>query len=418
MSLRKNTLWNLAGSGLPVLAAIAFIPYCLNQLGSEAFGILTLIWALIGYFSLFDFGVGRALTYEIGRLDPAKATPEIALVMRAGLLLTLLTGLLGGVVMWFLAPYLAGSWLNISPAFQDDAQQAFEVVALGMVVTTMASGLRGAQEGLEQFHLSSINKMLLGFCTFSLPALAIYLQGPSLTLIVLYLVVARCVILALNAIQLRGYLCLSRGGSVVSKFRSLYSFGAWVTVSGVIGPLMVYGDRFFVSAAVGANLLPLYAIPQEGLQRLLLIPGSFCGALLPRLSGLDADDRKRLFLASYRRLALAMLCVCGVAALLAYPVLSVWLSPDFASEAIPLVLILVVGIWINSVAMVPFTFLHATGNARLTAIFHLLELGAYILSLFYLVQVFGLIGAALAWVLRVALDWVLLHWAVMAEVRE
>lgn len=417
MSLRKNTLWNLAGSGLPVLAAVAFIPYCLNQLGSEAFGILTLIWALIGYFSLFDFGVGRALTCEIGRLDPVKEKATVASVMQAGLVLTLLTGFLGAIVMWFLAPVLSGSWLNISPVFQSDAQQAFEVVALGMVVTTMASGLRGAQEGLEQFRTSNINKMLLGFCTFSLPALAIYLEGPNLTLIVLYLVLARCLILALNAFQLRGFLCWGGSGSMVHRFKSLYSFGAWVTLSGVIGPLMVYGDRFFVSAAVGANLLPLYAIPQEGLQRLLLIPGAFCGALLPRLSGLDDTDRRMLFLNSYRRLARSMLGICGLAALLAYPVLSVWLTPDFATEAIPLVLILVVGIWVNSVAMVPFTFLHATGNARLTALFHLLELGVYILALFYLVHLFGLIGAALAWVLRVTIDWALLHWAVMAEVR-
>lgn len=417
MSLRKNTLWNLAGSGLPVLAAIAFIPYCLNQLGSEAFGILTLIWALIGYFSLFDFGVGRALTCEIGKLNPETDAAAVASVMRAGLLLTLLTGLLGAAMMGFLAPYLAGSWLNISPTFQHDAQQAFEVAALGMVATTMASGLRGAQEGLEQFRVSNINKMLMGFCTFSLPALAIYLQGPNLTRIVLYLVLARCVILGLNAFQLRAFLCCSGSGSIVRRFKSLYSFGAWVTVSGVIGPLMVYGDRFFVSAAVGANLLPVYAIPQEGLQRLLLIPGAFCGALLPRLSGLADADRRVLFLSSYRRLARGMLAICGVAALLAYPVLSVWLTPDFASEAIPLVLILVVGIWVNSVAMVPFTFLHATGNARLTALFHLLELGIYILGLFYLVHLFGLIGAALAWVLRVTIDWALLHGAVMAEVR-
>lgn len=418
MSLRKNTLWNLGGSGLPVLAAIAFIPYCLNQLGNEAFGILTLIWALIGYFSLFDFGIGRALTCEISKLNPDTEAAAIASVMRAGLLLTLLTGLLGAGVMWFLAPYLAGSWLNISPAFQHDAQQAFEVAALGMVATTMASGLRGAQEGLEQFRVSNVNKVLMGFCTFSLPALAIYLQGPNLTLIVLYLVLARCVILSLNAFQLRAFLCCSGSGSIMRRFKSLYSFGAWVTVSGVIGPLMVYGDRFFVSAAVGANLLPLYAIPQEGLQRLLLIPGAFCGALLPRLSGLEDAERRVLFLSSYRRLAYGMLGICGVAALLAYPVLSVWLSPDFATEAIPLVLILVLGIWINSVAMVPFTFLHATGNARLTALFHLLELGIYILCLFYLVHLFGLIGAALVWVLRVTIDWMLLHWAVMKELRE
>ena len=108
-----------------------------------------------------------------------------------------------------------------------------------------------------------------------------------------------------------------------------------------------------------------------------------------------------------------MLAVCVIGALLAHPALSIWLSPDFASESIHLVLILIVGIWINSVAMVPFTLLHAMGNARLTAIFHMLELVIYVVSLFYLVHALGLLGAAVAWVMRVALDWILLHRAVM-----
>lgn len=417
MTLRKNTIWNLVGSAVPLIAAVVFIPYCLDQLGSEAFGILTLIWALIGYFSLFDFGIGRALTCEIGKLGSESMKSQCVTVMRAGVVLTLVTGVVGGVVMWILAPYLATDWLGITPDFQADAQQAFQVASMGVVFTTIASGLRGAQEGLERFRIANINKIVMGLCTFSLPALAIALHGAFLYPIVVYLVAARLLVLVLNAFQLRDYLLGTGVGSLVGQFRSLYSFGAWVTVSGVIGPLMVYGDRFFVSAAVGATLLPLYAIPQEGLQRLLLIPGAFCGALLPRLSGLAAADRRTLFLKSYKRLALGMLLVCGIGAILAYPVLALWLSTDFAQDAIHLVLILMVGVWVNSVAMVPFTFLHANGNARVTALFHILELMVYLVSLFYLVHTFGLIGAALAWVLRVALDWMLLHWVVMRNVR-
>jgi O-antigen/teichoic acid export membrane protein len=98
MSLRNNTLWNLAGSGLPLIAAAALIPFMLQRLGNEAFGVLTLIWALIGYFSLFDMGVGRALTYELSKLrgaaytDSAQQHSEISLTLKAGVQLTLCAG--------------------------------------------------------------------------------------------------------------------------------------------------------------------------------------------------------------------------------------------------------------------------------------------------------------------------------------
>jgi len=412
MSLRRNTLWNLLGSGLPLLAAALFIPYCLNQLGSEAFGVLTLIWALIGYFSLFDLGVGRALTYEIGRRQLSKASDDMPAVVRSGLALTLLAGIVGALVMYCLAPYLAGSWLKITPSLAPDTRLAFEVAAVGVIFTTLGSGLRGAQEGLNQFKIASLNKAILGFFTFALPALSIYVHGPSLYPIVMYLVTARVIMAIITLFQLRHFVFAKGLHPIAKHIRSLYSFGIWVTISGIIGPLMVYGDRFFVSAAIGAALLPLYAIPQEGLQRLLLIPGSFCAALLPKLAGLPMDERMALYRKSHRHVMLIMLVVCLASTTLAYPILSIWLSPEFATDSLAIVCILAVGIWLNAIAFVPYTFLHANGSTKLTAIFHLIELVIYIAALYYLVEAYGLIGAALAWVLRVGVDLVLLEWAI------
>ncbi len=412
MSLRSNTFWNLLGSSLPLLVAALFIPYCLNQLGGEAFGVLTLIWALIGYFSLFDLGIGRALTYEIGRRQSSKESADVPAVVRSGLALTLLAGLVGALIMLYLAPYLAGSWLKISLNLTPDVQLAFEIAAVGVIFMTLGSGLRGAQEGLDQFKIASLNKAILGVCTFSLPAFSIYVHGSSLYPIVIYLVAARLVMVLVALYQLRDCVFAKGLHPILRHVRSLYSFGIWVTISGIVGPLMVYGDRFFVSAAIGAALLPLYAIPQEGLQRLLLIPGSFCAALLPKLAGLPMGERMILYRKSRQHVTLIMLVVCLVCVTLAYPILSIWLSPEFAKESLPIVCILAVGIWLNAIAFVPYTFLHAHGSTKLTAIFHLIELVIYIIALYYLVEAYGLIGAALAWVLRVGIDLMLLEWAI------
>ena len=60
--LAKNTLWNLVGQGVPLITAVFAIPFLIKGLGIERFGVLTLAWMVIGYFSLFDLGLGRALT--------------------------------------------------------------------------------------------------------------------------------------------------------------------------------------------------------------------------------------------------------------------------------------------------------------------------------------------------------------------
>ena len=106
-----------------------------------------------------------------------------------------------------------------------------------------------------------------------------------------------------------------------------------------------------------------------------------------------------------------LLGVSVLAAALVYPVLAGCISSDFARSALPIALILCIGVWLNALAAVPYTLLHAKGNPRLTAIFHMVELLLYLLALWMLTTRFGLLGAAWAWVARVGLDWLLLHFA-------
>jgi len=408
MNLRRNTLWSLAGAGVPLFFAVLLVPHILRQLGNESFGVLTLIWALIGYFSLFDLGVGRALTYELGKLRLSGVHEDISLTLKAGLLITVAAGLLGALVMLFLAPYLARDWLKISHGLQYDAMVSFQIAAVGVIPTTITSGLRGALEGLGHFAASNINKIILGCGMFLLPAISIALHGPQLWTITLYMVLLRLLIALAASLQLKDLLLTTSRG--LSGFlRKLFSYGFWVTVTGIVGPLMVYGDRFFVSAIVGASVLPIYAIPQEGLQRLLIIPAALCAALMPHLSALGHHLSAPVFFKNYKRVTVVMFLVCLTAASLAYPALSWWLSPAFAKEALPVVLVLTFGIWLNSIAFVPFTLLHANGKPKLTALFHLFELVFYVAVLWVLTDRYGLLGAATAWTARVALDLALLH---------
>lgn len=412
MSLKRNTLWNLAGTAIPMVAGLALIPFTLERLGAEAFGVLTLVWGLIGYFSVFDLGVGRALTVQLSHLAGNGQTQEVGSTLRAGMLLTAGAGLLGVALVWMIAPALANHWLKISPALQDDARQAFLIAAVGVLPTTLASGLRGGLEGLDRFAASNLGRMVLGVWMFALPAWSVYAHGPQLERVAVYLVLGRCLVVCAMVVQLRKSLLAGGLGFEKRHVHTLWNYGVWVTVTGIVGPLMVYGDRFFVSAAVGADQLAYYAVPQDVLLRLLLIPLALTGALLPRLAAMGAADAARAYRQTYWRVGTTMSGICLVAAGLAYPVLRVWISAEFAAVALPIVLVLCVGVWVNSLASVPYTLLHAKGNPRLTALFHVAELVAYLLVLWLLSSRFGLLGAALAWVARVALDWALLHTAV------
>src|SRR5215472_15382345 len=93
--LAKNTLWNLFGSGAPMLVAVFCIPILIRGLGKERFGVLTLAWALIGYASLFDLGLGRALTQMVAKKLGTGEEREIPSLVWTSLLLMLVLGFAG-----------------------------------------------------------------------------------------------------------------------------------------------------------------------------------------------------------------------------------------------------------------------------------------------------------------------------------
>ena len=409
MTIRNNTLWSLAGSGLPLIAAAALIPFTLKILGNETFGVLTLVWVLIGYLSLFDMGVGRSLTYELSQLKAENKPHEIAQTLKAGVYLTLITGLVGAGAIWLLAPYLS-TWLKISPHIQADATSAFRLCALAVIPTTITSGLRGGLEGLGDFAASNIIKLIIGFSMFTMPTIVISLHGASIAQITLYLSAVRVIVLLLAVWQLRRYLTQALGINITpSNIKQIFKYGVWVTLTGIVGPIMVYGDRFLVSNLLGAAELPFYAIPQEGLLRLLIIPAAFGAALMPLLSSAKLDDLSAIYHAYFNKIAKLMLAVCTLSAVCAYPFLAVWLSPTFAQKAIVIVLILLVGVFLNSLSIVPYTLVQARGKPKLTALYHLAELTIYIPLIWVLVSHLGLVGAASAWVIRVIIDFALLQ---------
>jgi len=90
--LARNTVWNLVGSGAPMVVAVFCMPILIKGLGTDRFGVLTLAWALIGYASLFDLGLGRALTQLVAKKLGAWEEREIPAVAWTSLVLMMLLG--------------------------------------------------------------------------------------------------------------------------------------------------------------------------------------------------------------------------------------------------------------------------------------------------------------------------------------
>ena len=136
-----------------------------------------------------------------------------------------------------------------------------------------------------------------------------------------------------------------------------------------------------------------------------VIPTSLASAMFPRLSQ-GTDVRARIATAEIALLSLAIVLSGGliVGSFLLEPFLTVWIRQFVSRGAVLVGQVLLLGIWFTGLAIVPFVRLQATGRPDRVAKIHMAELVPFVLVLWAMVANFGIVGAAIAWTLRVVTD--------------
>lgn len=406
--LARNTLWNLLGSGAPTLVAVFCIPILIRGLGKERFGVLALAWALIGYASLFDLGLGRALTQLVAKKLGAGEEREVPTLVWTSLLLMLVLGVVGTAVVMLISPWLVHHALNVPSALQRETLQSFYLLGLSIPVVITTAGLRGLLEAHQRFGLINALRIPMGVFSFGSPLLVLPFSK-SLFPVVGILVLGR--LLACIAHLLMCLRVAPELGHRIAWHRPaagpLLRSGGWMTVTNVVGPLMVTLDRFVIGAMVSMAAVAYYATPYEVVTKFLFIPGAIMAVMFPAFSASFALDRDRTTLlygrcVNYLFLILfpAVLVTVG----LAQNGLTLWLGTEFAEKSYRVLQWLAIGVFINSLAQVPFALVQGVGRPDLTAKLHLIELPCYLLALWWLISTRGIEGAAIAWTCRVAID--------------
>lgn len=407
-SLAKNTAWNLVGQGIPIIAAVFSIPLLIRGLGIDRFGVLTLAWMVIGYFSLFDFGIGRALTKVLAVNISGNKTDKNPAIVWSALFLMLLLGMIGAVVVSLLSPWLVTAVFKVPDALQYEMVNTFYLLASSIPIVISTAALRGVLEAYQRFDLANIIRTPLGLFMFIGPLLILPLTN-NMIWIVAVLVAGRVFAWFFHLLFcIRVVEGLKAGMAVEFELlKQLLHFGSWMSISNLVGPLMVYLDRFLIGAFVSLAAVVYYTTPQEVVTKVLIIPAALTGVLFPAFASAFVQNKERtkiIFQSGTSYIFIALFPLILVIVTFAPEGLTAWLGSDFSHESSIALRCLAVGIFFNGIAQVPFALLQAAGRPDITAKIHVAELPFYIVTLYFLLSIFGINGAAVAWLLRAALD--------------
>ena len=414
--LARNAMLSLLTEGWVFLVLVVAMPRLVAYLGETSFGLFSLALVVIGYLTFLDIGVSRAATKYISEhladndIDGAKQ------VIRTALVTNLAIGLVGGIAVVILSPFLTHSIFKVSANLEKQAWIVFCVVGVSVPVLLMHGVLRAVLTSFQRFGwINSVNGLVTtvqwgAACWFAW-------RGYGVAAVVLVTVVTRMLAVAVYGIFVFRLVPGSGRPDVwgLVGLLKLLRFGSWVTVSQLVGPVLVFLDRFLIASFLSLGAVTLYTVPYELMTRLRIIPSSLASTLYPALSESSKEEEKTnlhsLYEGSVRYLLLALLPCAAFLLVLSPDILALWMGSQFAKEASTVLQILAVGAFANALTYVPYTALQALGRPDLTGKFHLLEVPVYVGLCIFLIPRWGISGAALASTLRFVLDAALLFWA-------
>lgn len=406
MSLIKNSVWNLGGFIIPTLIAIPSLGLLARYLGTEKFGLFTLAFAIVGYASIFDAGLTRAVIREIA--INRNSEEEQRKIMSTS---TVSIGVLGCVAALFIYITIPSvqSLLNISEVNSSDTELAFKILALSIPVFLLNQVWLAYLEGHELFANINIQRIISNSCIAGLPTIFI-LYSPSLTMAIIGLLFGRLISLFISFLFCRKIITHSGLLFDQSIFKRLIKFGGWMTVSNIISPIMVYFDRFIISNMLGANQVAYYTAPSEGISRALNVPGALARALFPKLSNATSKTEKNhLEKVSYLLIASVCLSMIMLGFVYAKEIMVIWMGDEYIGEPVAILKILLIGFFFNALSQIPFAKIQAAGRSHVTAMLHLIEVVPYLVLMYILLHFYFLSGVAIAWAVRVIIDFFALY---------
>lgn len=384
-----------------IAATYVLTPFVIHTLGTEGYGIWTLIASITGFISLLAMGVPMAcvryLAQHVAERDAVKVNEAVGSC--AGLYLMLgAAALLAGAAMggFFLAFY------ELPAGLHAQARLAF-----GIMVFTVSAGFIGfLPEGIMFAHHDFVvrNLIRVGGILLRL-ALTVGLLALDASLVLLAVVQLACLVFDVGV----GWIFIRRRYPAVrialSDFnmpmvRRIFSFSVFVLLLHAGARLSFEADALVIGAVLGVGSIPFYVVANSLIVYLMDFIIAIAAVVAPMATKLStegrSDELREIFL-KWSKVALSLSIMAGLFLIVLGPrFLGWWIDPSFEAPSGRVLQILAVSSLIFlPVRGVALPILMGRGKPRAATVAFV---GAGVLNVvisFALAGPLGLVGVAL-----------------------
>lgn len=404
----KSAAFNILGKIIPVTIGVFSIPFIIQKLGSEQFGILSIIWiSFTNYFYLFDFGLGQTVTKFVAESLEKKDNKHLSEIIWTSLAVNFICSLLLLIILLPLVLVVVDNILKISPELRGVAKASFFILVFAFPLTTTFSIVRGILEGARRYDLLNIVKAPFNSFLFLIPVILL-IFGFNLPFIVLFLAISQLFAIFAGLFFSMKILPFIKNFFFIniSTAKKIFSFGKWLTIANLATAFLVTFDRFFIGALISVAAIGFYSAPFDAVAN-ILTPAQSLIVLFPVFSALNvAKKSEAVFF--YSRTFKHLLTIVGVAAifilLYASEILNFWLGAEFAQKSSLVLQFLTIGMVGLCFSAVGDNLIKGYGRPELLAKIRLVQILPFFSLLVFFTLKFGIQGTAFVWMVRTLAD--------------
>jgi O-antigen/teichoic acid export membrane protein len=399
-SLGVNIGANLVGRAYSLGANYLFLPFYINILGVEAFGLIAFYAVLLGVSAIADVGLSATFARQSAREgDPSRLADMLGTSERI---------LFAAVSVFAIAVFTASGWLAEHWFQASGALPAAEMVwplrlmavmlVPQMLVTLYSAGLLGLQHQVAANVLQTVLITLRAGMV-----ILVILWRPDLTLFFGWQVGVTVILAIFARVTLLRAMTVKATSPLRFAWPSLrphLAYAGGLIAITAISTINTQLDKILISRLFSITDFGYYSIASTLAQLPIAVAIPIGVAFFPRLVASVAERDRDLtpIFGDFLRLVAFMSGLASIGlALFAAELLQLWLQTSVAPVLPPLVATLAMGSFLLCINTPPYYLCLARGRSWLVVAVALATLAVSLPCLLLGIRFYGLWGGALAW---------------------
>ncbi len=397
----KNSFFNVAGWLWLTIISVATVPYIVKKLGYDAYGVLSLVFMVLGYFAFMDLGLGEAVIKYVSHYHALKNYEKMNRILNSILFLFISIGIVGGVGIILFTEFFAIKLFKIPPPLVNDTRFCFFLSSIGFALIMILGALSRIPEAVQRFDISNRNNVITGTLVSigNVALLAIGLGLKEIVVLNLFSEILGISLFYRAARQLIPELKFSFRFYVV-EFQEVMGFGLY-TVCIKFGSLIIATvNQLILGLVIGPAGVAIYNVPFKIITRFNGFVYRIAFVIFPVSSELQATADTQKLHESYLRLSKFVFLLSSILflplAAFSLQILQYWMGADFAAKGAVVMFYCCVAFYFISLTMVPSLVALGMGKPAMNAVFASITAGINLVLVYPFTKHWGVNGAAAA----------------------